>query len=493
MPQKALVIGSGFAGLSAAAHLAKSGAAVTLLEQHNQVGGRARSFESDGFTFDMGPSWYWMPEVFERFYNQFGHTASDFYDLKRLDPSYRIWYGPSDKLDMPASMTEMESLFESIETGSALKLRRFLAEAKYKYDVGMGDFVHKPSLSLMEFADLRVVKSLFKLQLFGSVSKQVRGLFKDTRLVQMLEFPSLFLGATPQNTPALYTLMNYADLSLGTWYPMGGMHGIAEAMYQIAVEQGVQFELGQKVSRIIAEGRQVHQVMTKQGHIFETDIVVAAADYNHIEQQVLDPKSRQYDATYWDKRTMAPSSLLFYIGVSKKLKNLLHHNLFFDADFGQHAKDIYESPNWPEKPLFYVCAPSVTDPSVAPEGSENLFILIPLAPGLKDSEAERERFYNLVMERLENLTGQTIRDAVVYKRGYAMQDFVKDYNAFKGNAYGLANTLWQTAFLKPRMKSTKLGNLYYAGQLTTPGPGMPPSIISGEVAASLIKKEWLTA
>jgi phytoene desaturase len=321
------------------------------------------------------------------------------------------------------------------------------------------------------------------------MSTHVRQLFKNRQLIELLEFPVLFLGATPAKTPAMYSLMNYADMALGTWYPMGGMYKIVEAMVSLAEELGVVLQLNQEVKQITTSNGLATKVITQNAE-YAVDAVVGGADYHHLDQQVLAPDQRNYDATYWETRVMAPSSLLFYVGVKKRLKNLQHHNLFFDEDFTQHAIDIYEQPSWPEKPLFYVCAPSITDSSVAPEGYENLFILIPLAPDLADTEAQRERYYQVVMDRLERLTGQEIRSEVVYKRSYAHRDFVQDYHAFKGNAYGLANTLFQTAFLKPKLRSKKIANLFFTGQLTTPGPGVPPSLISGQVVAREVAKLW---
>lgn len=482
MKKKVTVLGAGFSGLSAAASLARDGMDVHVLERHDQAGGRARQFVQDGFVFDMGPSWYWMPDVFEAYFARFGHQASDFYDLRRLEPSYQVFFSDGDIVQVPAGGEAQIELFEQYEPGSGRSLQKFLADSRYKYETGMRDFVYKPSHSIMEFADLRILSAMFRLQMFSSLSSEVRQLFTHLKLIQILEFPVLFLGAKPEKTPALYSMMNYADLVLGTWYPMGGMHKIVEAMTTVAREQGVQFHLGQEVTGFEFSGRKMTHVQTS-GESFVTDAVVNAMDYHHLDQQLLPKSFQEYSAGYWDKRVMAPSSLLYYIGVDKKLTGLTHHNLFFDADFGAHAAEIYDHPAWPKEPLFYVCCPSVTDPSVAPEGQENLFILIPVAPGLEDTQALHDQYYDLVMERLERRTGQEIRSHVIYKRSYAHRDFQKDYHAFKGNAYGLANTLFQTAFLKPRMKSRKVENLWHAGQLTVPGPGVPPSLISGQVAA----------
>jgi phytoene desaturase len=485
---KTTVIGAGFAGMAAAASLAGKGHKVRVFEKNDTPGGRARMFKAKGFSFDMGPSWYWMPEVFENFYRRFGHTTSDFYVLKRLDPSYRVFFGSDDIIDMPADYEDLKSLFESIESGSAHKLDKFLAEAAFKYEKGMNKLVHKPSHSMFEFVTPEIVGGALRLQLFSSISHHIAKYFKSEKIRRLLEFPVLFLGAKPEKTPALYSLMNYTDLKLGTWYPMGGMVKISEAFAQIAREQGVEFHFSEPVEKIVTQKDLVRSVITSH-RVYETDYLISGADYHHTEQELLESNTRNYTLKYWNGRTMAPSSLLFYLGVSKKIPGLLHHNLFFDAPFAPHAEAIYEHPAWPEKPLFYVCMPSATDTEVAPEGQENLFILMPIAPDLHDGEEVREKYFQKIMDRLESLSGTSIRDAIVYKKSYAVSDFKNDYNSFKGNAYGLANTLKQTAFLKPKLKNKHLHNMYYAGQLTTPGPGMPPSIISGQVAAAQILKQ----
>ncbi|GHA54458.1 phytoene desaturase family protein [Pontibacter akesuensis] len=486
---RVIVIGSGFSGLAAATSLADQGYEVTVLEKNDSPGGRARSFSADGFTFDMGPSWYWMPDVFESYFNKFGKSTSDYYDLKRLDPSYAVIFGENDFVNIPAQMPQMHALFESMEKGSAEQLDKFLEQAAYKYEVGINQLVYKPGRSLTEFMSPRLLLDVIRMDVFQSFHKHIRRFFRHDKIIKLMEFPILFLGALPQNTPALYSLMNYADISLGTWYPMGGMHKIVEGMVKLATEKGVKFRYNQDVQQLQVEKQVVHRVQTSTD-AFQADVVVASADYHHVEKELLPETSRSYTDAYWEDRVMAPSSLLFYLGVSKRLQNLQHHNLFFDEDFGPHAEEIYTNPKWPTKPLFYVSAPSVTDPAVAPEGCENLFILIPVAPGLEDTEELREKYFNLVMDRLERLTKQEIRSAIVYKRSYAHRDFIKDYNAFKGNAYGLANTLLQTAILKPSLKSKKVKNLFYTGQLTVPGPGVPPSLISGQVVAKEVAKEF---
>ena len=485
-----IVIGSGFAGLSSATFLAKAGYDVTVLEKNDSLGGRARVWETEGFKFDMGPSWYWMPDVFERYFQCFGYSVSDLYELVRLDPSYRVVFGPEEFEDQSANMAELEAMFDRLDPGSSKRLRKFLTEAAYKYEVGIKDLVHKPSRSLLEFADLRILKGLFQLDLLKDMRKHVAEVSTHPKLKAIMEFPVLFLGALPQNTPALYSLMNYADMSMGTWYPQGGMHKIIEAMVKVAKEQGVKFRTKAEVKGFKYSGNKIVGVLTKTGG-FSADIVVAGADYHHIDQEVSDEGRREYSEKYWDKRKMAPSSLLFYLGIEGEVPNVQHHNLFFDHELDQHAAELYTKPQWPTKPLFYASAPSKTDKSIAPEGCENMFLLMPTAPGLAgDTEEVREKYYNIMMDRLEQFTGSSIRNRVVVKRSFAYADFKSEYNSFKGNAYGLANTLDQTAILKPRLKSKKISNLYFTGQLTTPGPGVPPTLISGEVVSKEIAKEF---
>ena len=487
--KNAIVIGAGFSGLSAASFLAKAGYKVKVLEKNAIPGGRARKLEADGFTFDMGPSWYWMPDVFDRFFESFGKKTEDYYILERLDPSYRIVWGENDQTDLPANFDAYCDMFEKIEAGSASKLKQFLKSAEFKYQIGINKLVYKKSASPMEFLDADLMSGILKLDVFKSFHQYIRKYFKHPKLLQMLEFPVLFLGGTPKTTPALYSLMNYGDIKLGTWYPKGGMYKVVEGMTQLAESMGVEFEYNSPVDSIDVKNNLVSSVNVN-GHCYNADVVVASADYNHVEQNLLPEKFRTYSKEYWDKRVMSPSSLIFYLGINKPLPKLKHHVLFFDEDFTKHAHEIYNDPKWPEKPSIYISNTSKTDDTVAPKGMENLMVLIPVAPDLVDTEEMREHYYNYVMEKLETYSGETIRDAVVYKQSYAHRDFEADYNSYKGNAYGLANTLMQTAFLKPKMQSKKVKNLFYTGQLTVPGPGVPPAIISGQVAANEIIKQF---
>ncbi|MES2702458.1 MAG: phytoene desaturase family protein [Bacteroidota bacterium] len=476
------IIGAGISGISAACYAAAAGHTVSVYEKNSTIGGRARAFDQGGFTFDMGPSWYWMPDIFERFFNDFGKTTADMLNLVKLDPGFRVFFAGSAPIDIPAGAGELEALFESIEPGSSAQLRSYLADAEFKYRHGMLALAYRPSLSWLEFADMSLVKNAARLKMFSSIRSHVRSYFKDPRLAAIMEFPSLFLGAMPDNIPALYSLMNYAALAQGTWYPMGGMYKVIEAMESIALSLGVTFHTDCPVESITTTNGKTTGLTAKQQQ-HACDAIIATGDYHHIEQQLLQPTLRNYSAAYWDKKTFAPSCLIFYLGVDRKLPGLIHHNLFFDADMEQHAAEIYRSPAWPANPLFYVCCPSKTDRSVAPGGHENLFVLVPVATRLQDDPQLHEHYYNLVMDRIEKKIGASIRDHIIYKRTYSIADFTKDYNAYGGNAYGLANTLMQTAVLKPKLRNKNIRNLFYAGQLTVPGPGVPPCIISGQLAA----------
>ncbi len=485
--QKALVIGGGFAGMTAASFLAKDGFAVELIEKNAELGGRNRNFSVDGFTFDMGPSWYWMPDVFEKFYNQFGYTTTELYKLKRLNPSYRIFWPEGDSVDLPVNREDIIKLFDQIEKGSGKGLDRFLNEAGIKYRAAMDEFVYKPSLSFNEYMNATLIKQSFKLDLFTSVSKHIRKFISHPRLLQILEFPVLFLGAKPQFTPALFSIMNYADMELGTWYPEGGMYEITKAFKKILDDVGVQIYLNEEVKEIRIEKKIVNEVITHE-KAYHPDILVSGADYHHTEQILLKKEFRSYSNKYWEKKVMAPSCLLFYLGINKKVPGLLHHNLFFDTSFTLHAEEIYDTHRWPTDPLFYVSCTSKTE-ATAPSKCENLFILIPISTRIEDSPALHQTYLDKVLHRIEKHTGEKIKDSIIFNRSYCINDFKKDYHAFRGNAYGLANTLLQTGPLRPKIKSKKVKNLYFTGQLTVPGPGMPPAIISGEVVSKFIVNE----
>ena len=485
MSKNIAIIGSGFSSLSAACYLAKEGHIVTVYEKNQKLGGRARQFKEKGFTFDMGPSWYWMPDVFEKFFNDFDKSTNDYYKLKKLNPAYRVYFGLDDYIDIEDNPDKISEKFEKIEKGSSEKLKKFLKIAKENYAIGVTNMLYKmPGLSPMELISNQTIK---KARYFiSNIRKDIFKEFKNPKLRSILEFPVLFLGAKASNTPAFYNFMNYADFGLGTFQPQNGFHDLVNAMVKLGKSLGVDYKVGYDLQKIEVNCNHVSSLSFNQENI-KCDIVISGADYHHTEN-LLSKKFRQYSEKYWKNRVFAPSSLLFYVGFNKKIDNVEHHNLFFDTNFDQHAKEIYDEPKWPSDPLFYANFTSKTNPKTAPKNCENGFFLIPIATNLEDSEEIREKYFNIIIDKLELYTCQNLKNSIIYKKSFCVSDFKKEYNSYGGNAYGLANTLLQTAFLRPNIKSKLLKNLYFCGQLTVPGPGVPPAIISGELVANLINK-----
>jgi len=478
------IIGSGFSSLSAACYLAQLGHQVEIFEKNSTPGGRARQLKKDGFVFDIGPSWYWMPDVFEKFFGDFGKKVTDYYELERLDPGYQVYFGQNDSIFIEDSLEKIYAAFEAEEKGSASKLKKFISKAADNYKIAMNELVYRPGISPLELVTPETIKKLGYF--FSNVKREVTRVFKNPKLTQILLFPVLFLGAKPSDSPAFYNFMNFADFGLGTWHPKNGIYSVVKGMVKLAESMGVKIHLDSPVEEIMLENKKAVGIRVNGKNIM-SDIVLSGADYHHTET-LLPEAFRAYSKAYWDKKTFAPSALLFYIGLNKKAKNVSHHTLFFDVDFDTHAETIYDTAEWPKEPLFYANFPSITDADMAPPGKETCFILIPIAPGLEDTEELRNRYFDIVIERLEKLTDQILKDDVVFRESFCVNDFISVYNSYKGNAYGMANTLLQTAFLRPKLKSKKVKNLFFSGQLTVPGPGIPPALISGKLVAGLIEK-----
>ena len=483
---KALVIGSGFSSLATACYLAQKGYKVTVLEKNSDVGGRARQYIKDGFCFDIGPTFYWMPDVFERFFADFGKKPEDYYNLERLDPGYEVFFGPEDSIKVSSDFNEIKETFENEEKGASDSLQSFIDLAEDNYNIAIKDLVYKPGESPLELITPKTVTKVG--QFTSTIRQQVARKITSPKLKSIMEFPVLFLGAKPSNTPGFYNFMNYADFKLGTWHPHGGMYMVIKAIESLAKELGVEILTDQNVTSFDMDGDKIRSVKTDNSK-FEADIVVSGADYHHTET-LLDSKYRQYSEKYWDKKVFAPSALLFYVAFDKKLDNVSHHSLFFDTPFDDHAYEIYDKPGWPKKPLFYASFPSISDNTAAPEGKEAGIFLIPLAPDLEDNEQVRKEYFDRIITRFEKLTNQKVSDNILFHKSYCVNDFKEDYNSYKGNAYGLANILLQTAFLRPKLKSKKVENLFFTGQLTVPGPGVPPSLISGKITSELVHKHF---
>ena len=479
------IIGSGFSSLSASCYLAKAGYKVIVLEKNSTLGGRARQLKKEGFTFDIGPTWYWMPDVFEKFFSDFNKAPSDYYRLNKLNPAYQVYFGKKDSKLVSGNIEEIHSMFEAEEKGSSMHLREFLTSARNNYNTAIKDLVYKPGESISELITPVTIKRAG--QFFSTIRKTIRKKIKNEKLIKILEFPVLFLGAKPSNTPSFYNFMNYADFGLGTWHPSGGMFTVVNGIVTLAQSLGVEFVTEANVEQIKVSTNNKVEGLIVNGEFKKSDSILSGADYHHTET-LLPKENRQYSEKYWCNKTFAPSALLFYVGLSKPVNNVSHHTLFFDCDFEVHAESIYDTPKWPEDPLFYVSFPSKTDASVAPEGKEAATFLIPLAPGIKDTNEIREAYFKKIITRLEKVTEQAIKENIIFIESFCVNDFKKEYNSYQGNAYGLANTLMQTAFLRPKIRSKKVKNLFFTGQLTVPGPGVPPALISGKIAADLILK-----
>ncbi|MBN1834855.1 MAG: phytoene desaturase [Spirochaetales bacterium] len=486
MKRTAILVGAGLGGLAAAALLGRDGWQVTVLEKNDCPGGRARLWSHQGYQFDMGPSWYLMPEVFEHYFSLFGRRREEYYALQALDPYYRVFFAPESPVDIGPDRGRVEELFESFERGGAERLRGYLRKARYKYDVAMSEFLYKEYASLFEFLNLRMLLEGSRMNVFGRLDRSVRRYFHDRRARQLLEYAMVFLGTDPARAPALYSIMSHVDLNLGVHYPSGGLQSVGAALARLAAEQGAEIRLNQNVRRIVVEKGVARKVLTEDGE-YGADVVLVNADYAFAETQLLEEPYRSYPPRYWERRVLAPSFFVLYLGVGKRLERLVHHNLYFSEHWERHFDAIFRKPSWPAKPCFYVSCISKTDAGAAPRGKENVFVLVPVAPGLDDPEEVRERYAEEVLGHVEAVVGEEIHSALEVRRIFSHRDFTGDYNAYQGTALGLAHTLTQTAVFRPRFRSRKVQNLYYVGQYTHPGIGVPMVLIAAQVVCGLIQ------
>ena len=479
------VIGSGFGGLSSACYLADAGLDVTVLEKNGGLGGRASVLEAEGFRFDMGPSWYLMPDVFERFFGHFGYEPTDFYDLEPLDPHYRIFFKDGDSVDITPDRGEMRTLFESYESGAGEALDEYLDTSEKHYNTAMEKFIYEDRPRFRDWIDLDVMTAApVGLQLLGTMDDYVAKYFDHPKLRQIMQYTLVFLGGAPHNTPAIYNMMSHVDFNLGVYYPENGLSSVVDACVELGEELGVEYVTGAEATEILNH-RDGFTVETEAG-TFDTDFVVSNADYAHTEQELLPEHERQYDEEYWDSRTYSPSAFLLYLGVEGDVEPLEHHTLVFPTDWNHHFEQIFDDPAWPEDPAYYLCVPSKTDDSVAPDGHSNLFALVPIAPGLDDTEETRAWYRDLVLDDIAENTGVDLRDRIVFEELFSVSEFTERYNSMEGTALGLAHTLRQTALFRPPHRSDACPGLYFTGSYTTPGIGVPMCLISGEHTASTL-------
>lgn len=487
MGKKIIVIGGGISGLCSAALLAKDGFDVTLIEKNAQLGGRMGQWKHKGFVFDTGPSWYLMPEVMEQFFGRFGKSSKDYYKLLKLAPSYRAYF-ENEYVDVFSDLNKSKKLFDTFEDSGGSKLEKYLKHSEKLYIASM-PYLYKNNYDLMNLINLDTIKLAASFPFWQNMEQYIGKYFSSTKAKKLLMYNLVFLGGAPKSTPALYSLMAHVDFNLGVYYPMGGMYELVRALTSLCQENKVKIIKNCTVQKIDSVGNKIKLVKTNKGS-FKADVFVNTSDYWHFESKVLGNSQRSYSRNYWDKRKVAPSAFVVLIGVRKKIKSLKHHNMFFAKDWDKHFDEVFENLKWPKDPSFYVCAPSATDPSVAPIGMENLFVLVPIAAGLKDSLTLRNRYTRFIINKIEEYTGEHFAQDIIFKKVFSISDFKSEFNAFRGSAFGLSHTLFQTSFLRPNIKSKKLDNLYHAGQYVHPGIGVPSVMISAEIAAREIGKKY---
>jgi phytoene desaturase len=485
--KKAIIIGAGFGGLSLAPLLAKKGYKVQIIEKNSTAGGRARVWKSKGFSFDMGPSWYLGPEIFEKYFAEFGLKPSDLYQLKRLDPAYRLFFSPDDIIDISPRLKDVYKLFDSLEENGAEKLKKYLVQSKYQYDVSMENFIYKEYKNIFSFINKKLLKEGPKLNVFDNMEKFTAKFFSSDKSRKIVSYTMVFLGGSPKNTPGMYAIMAHMDMNLGVWYPMGGFGVIVKKMVELAKKHQVSFIYNNEVKSILIKDGQAIGVKTNKG-TYPADVVISNADLQFTETKLLPKNYQSYPQEYWDKKIISPSAFIVYLGVKRKVKNLGHHNLVLANDWNQHFNAIFDNPAWHKNPSYYISCPSKTDPTVAPKGMENIFILVPSAPGLNDTDAAREKYYQLIIKDLQKNIGDNFEKDIIVKRIYSHRDFIQDYHAFKGTALGMAPTFFQSAFFRPNHSSKKVKKLFYTGLYNHPGTGVPMVMISSQIAAEEIIK-----
>lgn len=485
--KRIVVVGGGIGGLATAGLLARDGHSVTLLEKNSQLGGRANLLATQGFRFDLGPSWYLMPDVFETFFAQFNTHPSKHLDLREIEPQYRIFFSDKSHVDISRIVAKTRAIFEEIEPGAGAALDQYLVEAQRKYNISVEQVLYKNVDTFFDFFSWKMLKEGRNLNALESMDSYVSKFFKSEKLQQIIQYTLVFLGGSPSNLPALYSLMTHVDFNQGVYYPMGGFYEVVKVIAGLAEEAGARLRTNAPVEKIITDGDRVVGVQVA-GRLLKADVVIGNADYVHLEDLLDDQSKRAYSHKYWNKQTLSPSAFLVYLGVKGKLPKLQHHNIYFGENWIEHFDDIFAGKSWPQHPSLYINMPSKTDSSVAPKGHENLMILVPTAAGLRETPLWREQYAQFIIKYVEEQIGIALSEKIVFQKIFSVTDFKQQYNSYKGNALaGSAQTLLQTGIFRANNKHKHLKNLFMAGAYTTPGIGVPPTLISAHLARDRVR------
>lgn len=518
----AVVIGGGVSGLASAALLAREGYAVELLEKNAALGGRAGSWQRDGFSFDTGPSWYLMPQVFEHFYRLLGTTSAEQLDLVRLDPAYRVFFEDhADPLDVRSDREAVRAAFERIEPGAGTQVERYLDSARETYDLAVRRFLYTTYQSMTTLVRPDVLRRAGRLVrlLTQPLDRFIGGYVRDPRLAQVLGYPAVFLGTSPDRAPSIYHLMSHLDLVDGVLYPQGGFSALVRSFVRLADAEGVRIRTGVEVTAVQAEPRpsgsrsrwdrrraQVTGVAYRDedgvARTLAADVVIGATDLHHVETELVPASLQTYPPSWWVRRDPGPGAVLVMLGVRGELPELAHHTLLFATDWKGNFDAVFGShQRIPQPGSIYVCRPSATDPDVAPPGHENLFVLVPVPADPRlgrggvagDGDAAVEAVADAVITQIAQWCGvPDLVDRIVVRRTVGPQDFVDDVNAWSGGALGLAHTTTQSAFFRGRNMSAHVAGLVYAGHSTLPGIGLPMCLISAEIVLKAIRGDHST-
>lgn len=483
--KKVIVIGAGYGGMAIANLLGKAGYSVVVLEKNDEPGGRIAVIKKDGYVFDIGPSWYLMPEVFEQYYSLFDASANERLELIRFTPGYKVFFDDKPEVFIQGDVGKDKAVFEAIEPGAGKKLEDYVRRSSIAYHLAVKQFLYNNFSSPKDLVSWQVIKNAHRMipLALGNLDRYVSRYFKDQRLKQLLEYHMVFLGSSPFQAPAIYTLMSHLDFISGVYYPKRGMLSLVDDMKALGTEYDITYRCATSVKRIVTNDGLSTGVELENGEIIDADIVVSNADLYHTETKLLDETARSFGESYWKKRQPGPGALLVSLGIKGVLPELVHHNLYFVDDWRGNFKAIYEDQSVPSAPSMYVCNPTKTDPFLAPDGNENVFILIPLPAGVSLDDKQEEDIANKAVAQFSKVSGiGDLESRIVTKHIFGPDDFKDRFNAWDYNAFGgESHLLRQSIFMRTPNQSKKIKNLYYVGAGTLPGIGLPMCLIGAEL------------